>query len=260
MLSVLAVVFSVFGPTPVVIEVARSTPVAETDEPRSARVDARGATRIIIEGRAGFLHVEGKQGAAEVVAEGRAYAPRADLLKEIQLTGTRSGDVVRIVVAMPESWNHNGWDWDRGPSLDLTVSVPSNIAIEIEDTSGDLRITGTGAVDVKDGSGDIAMRDIGGAVRVDDGSGSLEIEQVRGDVWIEDGSGEIDVRDVNGSLTLEDNSGSIRAHAVTGTVHVRRDGSGGIRVTDVGGDLIVQKRREKGVSYSGVKGEVKIGW
>jgi hypothetical protein len=259
MIPALLVVLSALGPSPVIIDQARSAREMAYDEPRSARVDARGASRIIIVGRAGWLRVEGKPGTTEVVAEGTARAPRKDLLDEITLTGTREGDIVRVVVEMPDMknvrWDHN---WESGPGLDLTVTVPATIAVEIEDTSGDLRVMGTAALDIDDNSGGVEIRDVGGALRVRDGSGSLEIENVRGDVAIDDGSGEIDVRDVTGSVTVRDGSGSITARGVGGTVHVLRDGSGGIRVVDVGGDLIVEGSRKKGVSYSGVKGRVRV--
>jgi hypothetical protein len=259
MIPVLFVVLSALNASPVIIDEARPRSIAEYDDPRSARVDARGATRIVILGRAGWLRVEGKDGTSEVVAEGMARAPRRDLLEEIKLTGTREGSVVRIVVDMPDMKNRN-WssDWDEGPALDLTVTVPRNIPVEIEDSSGELRVTGTAELDVDDNSGDVTIRDIGGALRVRDGSGGLEIENVRGDVTVDDGSGEIDVRDVTGSVSLRDGSGSITAHGIGGTVHVQRDGSGGIRVVDVGGDFIVDRSRKRGVSYSGVKGKVRV--
>lgn len=259
MIPLLFVALSALEPAPVIIDEARSARVIEYDEPRSARVDARGASRIIIIGRAGWLRVEGKEGTTEVVAEGTARAPRKDLLDDIKLTGTREGSIVRIVVEMPDM-KHRDWDdsWDSGPVLDLTVIVPATIPVEIEDSSGDLRVTGTAALDVDDNSGGVEIRDVTGALRVNDGSGSLEIQNVRGDVTIEDGSGEIDVRDVTGSLSLRDGSGSITARGVGGTVHVLRDGSGGIRVVDVGGDLIVDRGGKKGVSYSGVKGKVRV--
>jgi hypothetical protein len=257
MIPVLFVVLSALRPSPVIIDEARSARAREYDEPRTARVDARGASRIVIVGRAGWLRVEGKPGTTEVVAEGTARAPRKDLLEGIKLTGTREGDIVRIVVEMPEMKN---WDsnWDSGPALDLTVTVPANIPIEIEDSSGDLRVMGTAALDVDDNSGGVEIRDVTGGLRVKDGSGELEIVNVRGDVSIEDGSGEIDVRDVTGSVTVRDGSGSINARGVGGTVHVVRDGSGGIRAVDVGGDLIVERSRKRGVSYSGVKGRVRV--
>jgi hypothetical protein len=259
MIPVLFVVLSALGMSPVIIDEARSARAREYDEPRTARVDARGASRIVIVGRAGWLRVEGKPGTTEVVAEGTARAPRKDLLDGIKLTGTREGDIVRVVVEMPDM-KHRDWDsnWDSGPALDLTVTVPANIPIEIEDSSGDLRVMGTAALDVDDNSGGVEIRDVTGALRVRDGSGELEIVNVQGDVSIEDGSGEIDVRDVTGSVTVRDGSGSINARGVGGTVHVVRDGSGGIRVVDVGGDLIVERSRKKGVSYSGVKGKIRV--
>jgi hypothetical protein len=259
MIPVLFVVLSALGTTPVIIDEARSARVIGYDEPRTARVDARGASRIVIVGRAGWLHVEGKPNTTEVVADGMARAPSKDLLEDIKLTGIREGDVVRIVVDMPDMKNRSwDWNWDSGPALDLTVTVPASIPVEIEDSSGDLRVMGTAALDVDDNSGAIEIRDVTGALRVKDGSGELEIQNVRGDVTIDDGSGEIDVRDVTGSVTLRDGSGSITAHGVGGTVQVLRDGSGGIRVVDVGGDLIVERSRKKGVSYSGVKGKVRV--
>lgn len=257
--AVFFVVLSALAPSPVVIDEAAAARVRGYEEPRTARVNARGATRIVIVGRAGWLRVEGREGMTEVVAEGTAVAPRTDLLKDIKLNGTREGDVVRIEVEMPKL-EHRNWDssWDNGPALNLTVTVPNNIPVEIEDSSGDLRVMGTAALDVDDNSGGVQIRDVAGALRVRDGSGELEIENVRGDVTIDDGSGEIDVRDVTGTLTVRDGSGSITVHTVGGSVNVERDGSGGIRVVDVGGDLTVQRSRKRGVSYSGVKGRVRV--
>ena len=259
MSPILFVVLSALAAPPVIIDEARSTPVIEQDEPRQARVDARGASRIVIVGRAGWLRVEGKEGATEVIADGTARAPRQDLLDEIKLIGTREGDVVRIEVETPDM-NHRDWNssWDSGPALDLTVTVPATIPVEIEDSSGDLRVRGTAGLDIDDHSGGIEVADVTGALRVKDGSGEVEIQNVRGDVTIDDGSGEIDVRDVTGSVTVRDGSGSISARGVSGTVQVLRDGSGGIRAVDVGGDLIVERGKDRGVSYSGVKGRVRL--
>jgi DUF4097 and DUF4098 domain-containing protein YvlB len=256
--AALFVVLSVLAPPPVIIDEARPTRMQEYDEPRTARVNARGASRIVIVARSGWLRVNGKEGTTEVLAEGTARAPSADILRDIKLTGTREGDVVRIEVEIPKVSQQWQSDWDSGPALDLTVTVPDNIPVEIEDSSGELRVTGTAALDLDDNSGDAEISDVGGALRVRDGSGGLDIHDVRGDVTIDDGSGEIDVRDVTGSVTVRDGSGSITARAVSGTVHVERDGSGGIRADDVGGDLIVERSRKRGVSYSGVKGRVRV--
>jgi hypothetical protein len=259
MSPILFVVLSAVAMPPVIIDEAHSSPAIEQDEPRRARVDARGAARIVIVGRAGWLRVDGKTGTTEVVAEGTARAPREDLLEEIKLIGTREGDIVRIVVEMPDM-KHRDWDssWDSGPALDLTVTVPATIPVEIEDSSGDLRVIGTAALDIDDHSGGVEIGDVTGNLRVKDGSGELEIQNVRGDVTIDDGSGEIDVRDVTGSVTVRDGSGSIGARGVGGSVQVLRDGSGGIRAVDVGGDLIVERGKDRGVSYSGVKGRVRV--
>src|SRR5688500_11319545 len=69
---------------PVIIDEATPARTRAYDEPRTARVDARGASRIVIVGRAGWLRVNGKEGTTEVVAEGTARAPRTDLLQDIK--------------------------------------------------------------------------------------------------------------------------------------------------------------------------------
>lgn len=90
--------------------------------------------------------------------------------------------------------------------------MPSGLALDIEDGSGEIEISGVGAT------------------RIDDGSGSIDVRDVDGDLT--DGSGEIEVRDVR---IREDGSGSIRAVEVSGDFIVDRDGSGGISVDRIGG-------------------------
>jgi hypothetical protein len=231
---------------------------SESTGPRNAVVDAAGARMVRVTARAGDLRVEGKPGMAQVQVRGTARASSDRLLAEIKLIAERRGDVVVIEADIPDrsSWRRMG-DMYRG--LDLIIEVPEGIALEVEDSSGDLEIRKVGALDLSDSSGNIELYDIGGALRVDDSSGDVRIEGVKGDVRLSDSSGDLDVRHVVGSVTVEnDSSGEIDVVDVSGTIHVERDSSGGIRVADVGGDFIVDRDGSGEIDMRNVKGTVRV--
>jgi len=169
--------------------------------PRSAVQPAAGVTRVVVIGRAGFLHIEGRNDVSEIRASGTACAPIEHLLVAILLKATRSGSTVTIEAMVP---NQDGGRFESGPKLDFTVTLPSGIDVYVADTSGDLTISNVRSASVSDTSGDI------------------RIERVRGSVTIdEDGSGSVDVSDVGGDFTLRSkSSGSVDYHRVAGHVSI----------------------------------------
>jgi hypothetical protein len=205
---------------------------------RSAVQSAAGVTRVAIIGRAGFLHIEGKQGATEIRARGTACASIDELLVAITFKATRSGSTVTIEAMVP---NESDSFFTSSPYLDTTVTVPAGMAVDVADTSGDLTIRNTGQTDVADRSGGIEIRHVTGNVTVRDTSGDIVIEDVTGNVHIpSDSSGSIDVRHVGGSVTIDE------------------DGSGSIDVNDVGGNFVVDRKGSGSISYDGVRGKVSV--
>ncbi len=251
------------APILIAIALAGSARVAQAQlfssdyrEDRSASIPIAGAASIRIVGLAGDLKIQGRKGLTEVRATGKARASSRDLLAKIKLVAERVGNEVVVRADIPE---HRSMSWRSEQSLDMVVEVPSELPIRVEDGSGDTEIRGVGAVDVKDGSGDLLIEDAGGAVVVDDGSGDIEIRGVKGDVRINDGSGDITVTNVTGKLTVEsDGSGDIDASGIGGSVIVQSDGSGEIAVHDVSGDFDVGRKGSGDISYDRVKGKVSI--
>lgn len=241
---------------------------------RSAVVPAADATRIRINAAAGSLRVEGRPDLAEVRVRGRACASDEELLPAIRLTAGRNGAEVQVQVELPET--NGGFFRDDYARLDLVVEVPAGMDATVEDSSGELEMRNTGAVDVRDGSGELTVEQATGQVRIDDGSGEIilfgiagdvvvadgsgdvEADDVRGGLTIEDSSGGIDVRGVTGSVTLTDSSGGIEIATVGGSVLVLDDGSGGIRVEDVQGDFTVEDDGSGDLSWDGVQGQVRV--
>lgn len=241
-------------------------------EPRDATLDAAGATTLRVEAKAGYLKIRGTSGLSEVRVDGKACAPDKDVLDEIELRTDRRGDTLYIEVETPDG------NWRRhSPYLNLEIEVPDSLLLDVDDSSGSLRIEGVRGLELEDSSGDILVRDIaedveiddnsgeveitevGGEVRVDDGSGSLEIEHVSGPVSIEDGSGEITVRDTKAAVEIvEDGSGSIELDHIGGDVLVREDGSGSIWAEHVAGDFIVERDGSGGIHTNHIEGNIKV--
>ena len=210
------------------------------DEPRNATVPASGATVVKIDARAGLLRVTGRADLTEVRVRGTARASSKSLLADIKLETNRQGDAVNVRAVMPEMDDCCGWN--REALLDLVIEVPARLAVEIDDTSGDLTVDSVAA-----------------KIRIEDRSGEIRVRDAGGDLWIRDSSGGIDIRGVKGSVDIdEDSSGEIEISDVTGSVHVGRDSSGGIDVARVGGDFVVERDGSGSIDYEDVKGKIDI--
>lgn len=219
---------------------------------RSARVSVNGIRHVTVIARAGSLRIEGRPGAAEIDASGPACASSKSLLDSVKLTTARDGADLRLEVEIPDDLLMM-----QSASLDLTVTLPRGMAVTVRDGSGETTISGTGTLDVTDGSGGLTISDVAGNLEIQDGSGSIEVHDVAGDVRITDGSGSIDVRKVGGSVDVpHDGSGSLEIEGVKHNVHIGLKGSGGVSVSDVGGDLVVDHGRR--VSYDRVAGRVSV--
>jgi len=118
--------------------------------------------------------------------------------------------------------------------IDLVVSLPASMALEVRDRSGDIDISAmSGGLTIIDSSGDITLTDISGAKTVDDRSGDIAVDGLTGPLQINDRSGDIFVKHLSGDLTIEDTSGDIRVKKVSGLVTVD-DSSGSIDVKGAG--------------------------
>ena len=248
----------VFG---VLIPGVASSQSGDFTAPRNAIVNAAGARLIRISARAGYLNVTGRSGLTQVRVTGVARASSRGILDEIRLQAERQGDEVVIRVITPDS-NNSLWDLFRGnynQQLDLDIEVPINIPLDVADGSGEVKIRGTGAVSLDDGSGDLEVSGVTGNVRIHDGSGNIVVRGVGGDVEVDDGSGNIDADNVTGNFTIgDDGSGSVDVSGIGGTMRIDSKGSGSVSVNRVGGDFIVDHKGSGSIDYNTVKGRVSV--
>lgn len=235
---------------------------ADYTAPRDADVDARGARSIEVRAEAGSLRIEGKPGISQVQVRGTARASSRNRLGDIKLIAERRGDVVYIKADMPEDHENSFWNLGRdnwNMQLDLVIEVPQNLALDVEDGSGEAKFVNVGPMKLTDGSGDLTILGVKGDLEVEDGSGNMTIENVEGRVRVNDGSGEIRAKNIVGDFVVEeDGSGNIDVAGVGGDMRVEADGSGGIDVDRVAGDFTVDNKGSGSISSSGVRGKINI--
>lgn len=212
----------------------------EYSEVRDLKVDAEGASELVIDAGAGSLTVTGGTSANTInvtatiqVDESNDDKARNIIETDLTLTLTRDGDRVHL-----RSFFRDGtWFGGSDGAVKLDVDVPKGISLRIDDGAGSIVVKNVESdVVIDDGSGSIKIADVG-ELDIDDGSGSIEIKNAAGNVAIVDGSGSIAVRGVNGTVTINDGSGSITVQDVEKDLIIEEDGSGGLSVSDVRGQV-----------------------
>lgn len=237
--------------------------------------ELEGVTTVRVESRAGDVVVVGHTDTDTLRAVGSACASSRAYLEDIQLDVVRTDTTLTLRAVTPMLMGFLVY-----ARLDLVVDLPSGVALEIDDGSGDVSVRGVSSLRLTDASGDVVASDLGNVTVVEDGSGAMsfvdvtgnvdiladdsgdiKVERVGGSVRIgRDGSGEIDVRSVDGDVFVdEDRSGEIEIHDVGNDVHVRDDGSGGILIRAVGGNVTIGNDASGDIDIAGVGGDVVVG-
>lgn len=194
-------------------------------EKRELALDAANLTELEIEAGAGSLEVYGEAGRTEIEVIADIYYRDKE---DIELTLQLDGDEADLIADFSSGWGN------PSPYINLTVYMPENLALDINDGSGSITVRDIKAnVDIEDGSGSLEVSTIGGNLDIDDGSGSITVRDVQGNVDIDDDSGSMDIADVTGKVSVDDGSGSINVRNVGG-LNIIDDGSGGVSTKNVG--------------------------
>ena len=212
-----------------VIQVGSSTAAEQlTHEQRHLQLSAINLTELTAETEAGDLKIIGVKGASQIELTADIYSSDA---KQFTLTLEKHGSS-----AVLKALNANCVGICMGSSAyaDLVVTMPAELALKLDDDSGDISIEGLSSdLSIDDGSGNLTVQG-GHNLVLDDGSGNISLSQLSGNVSVDDGSGDISIQQVAGSVTVDDGSGDLDIQQVKGLVSVS-DGSGDIRVQQAGG-------------------------
>jgi DUF4097 and DUF4098 domain-containing protein YvlB len=206
-------------------------------------LSADGIDMLVIDCGSGFLYVTGEESLrsieveAEIIVKGKSEKDIDDYVKDnVKLELKKQGNKAVLASMFKQPFPRINF---RTRVINLTVRVPKNLDVEVDDGSGEMRIEHIdGNLRIDDGSGEITIRDILGDVVIDDGSGTIDVRNVTGSVEVDDGSGTIRVSDIGKNVKVSDGSGSIYIDGVEGDVTIREDGSGSLSIKNVNGSVI----------------------
>lgn len=206
-------------------------------------LSAAGIDKLVVDCGSGFLHITGEESLrsieveAEIIVKGKRDRDMKDYVAEnVRLSLNKRGSRA-VLVSMFENRFPNISFRER--VINLTVKVPKNMDVEVDDGSGEIMIAQiNGNIQIDDGSGEIHIRDIRGDVDIDDGSGTVDVRSVDGSVTVDDGSGTIEIIDIGESVEVSDGSGSITIDGVGGDVIIKDEGSGSLRIQNVKGRVV----------------------
>jgi hypothetical protein len=201
-----------------------------------------------IDAGAGDLKITGKAGQSEITVIAKVFGEKLSD-DDYVLSLEKAGDKALLIA----QFNDNTYNNER---IDLEISMPSSLALLVDDSSGDISIESvSNGLTLNDRSGDIELSNIAGLVRIEDRSGDVVGKDLRGDVIINDRSGEIYLKDVVGDVNIDDSSGDIRATNISGVVTVE-DGSGDININGAA-DFRLINAGSGDVSLQNIKKDLK---
>ena len=131
-------------------------------------------------------------------------------------------------------------------SSELLLRVPADLALIVDDGSGDIEINNVAALDLRNKSGDVRLSTVPGPLSIDDEFGDLWLESV-GPLHVAHGRGDIEALNVNGDVVLHDQLGDIHLEAVNGRIdiqdlfgHISVLRAGSTAIQDESGDIVVE--------------------
>ncbi len=222
---------------------------------RTVHVPVAGATLLVLNAGAGYLRVQGTGSATGVLVTGIAHAATVATLNAIQITSRRAGDTLLVSAILPPSRHEPG----AAATLDLMIQLPSSLALDVTDSTGESTFRNVGTMRLTHGDGGLDIDTVGGKLDITDGDGDMIVANVNGNVRIVDRGGSIYLSNIAGSVNIpQDGSGEIQLSSVGGDVTVGSKSSGEVAARGVGGNLVVRANGNGSIEYRDVKGHVTI--
>ena len=192
---------------------------------------ADAVERFDITAGAGTLEVLGDSVDGQIHVQALVCTSRKSGLVGMGVEHALRGGTQHIETRIPE--NQTTIWTSHYARIDLTVRMPAGLPVQVKDGSGELSVSGTGALLLRDGSGSAAIDTVAGNVEVRDGSGDLSIANITGNVDVSDGSGSLNIAEVDGNVAITDGSGSIDVRDVSREVTIHESGSGSVALQRV---------------------------
>lgn len=199
-------------------------------------------------GAAGQIRIRG----AVLVQGAMAEAEAAALADSVRIESS-AGNTLALAARIPSLKGRN----DQAIRVDLSVEVPPDIEVTIQNSYGDVVVRGLrGRVDAMVNFGDMSASNLGGAAHLAARTGDLKVEGVRGSLAAENQSGALSVRDVDGPISLDGQNSDITVRFVRGGGQLTGR-FGTLTLQDGSGEFFVNSQ-SAAVLVEGVRGGLNL--
>jgi hypothetical protein len=151
-------------------------------------------------------------------------------------------------------------------SVDFTITVPQHCAVDVDNTAGDILISGVaGKIQASGTSGKVVLEDVEGDVFLSSISGDIQILDARGQIDIGAAGSNIELNSVSGSVDIRSTSGDKRGEYISGPVTISQSSglvdlkylTGNLRVKSTSGNVYVEQE-EGAVDITTHSGKVAV--
>ena len=213
-------------------------------------------TLVTMSALAGELEVMGEN-TDSIVFEAKVCTDEEKYLEEMIIDIDESGEALNLTVIIP--YNRSGWRADYA-YMDITLRLPKDLALELRDSSGDIRVQDSTIQHIDDSSGDISVADTFGPLEILDSSGEIKVRDHAGAITITDSSGHIGLKNISGNVKIpRDSSGDIELEEIEGSINILRDSSGEIDIDTASQNVIIGSDGSGDIRISNIGGFVSIG-
>jgi DUF4097 and DUF4098 domain-containing protein YvlB len=133
-----------------------------------------------------------------------------------------------------------GTGQDSFGDVDFEIIAPNNCCVDIDNTSGEITISGvTGDIRVVGSSGKIIVEEIIGDLNIESTSGDIRISNIRGQIDISSASSSMELNSITGSIDIRSMGGDKKGSFISGSVIISQT-SGEVELKSLNGDLRVK--------------------
>ncbi|MBV6646369.1 MAG: DUF4097 family beta strand repeat protein [Cyclobacteriaceae bacterium] len=134
-----------------------------------------------------------------------------------------------------------GRSWTRISKASITVTIPDQTRIKVDNSSGDVYLSDVGSndIDIETSSGEVRVESSDGIMRLESTSGDIDVIKFSGELTLESTSGNQELRDITGSVETTSTSGDILVSRMQGRFEARAT-SGDISISRMAGGLLVR--------------------
>lgn len=175
--------------------------------------------------------------AKTIIASDQAEA--AEREKVLRYSIVQDGSRYRVISTFNRDQNRLR---GRGFRTSLTVRVPKNANLEINNRNGRVELSGiTGDQKIENGFGETVVSRISGTVDIKSRNDRVAVEDVTGAATIANEFGSVEVRRVGGSLNVKHRNGSVEIEDIKGDTKLSNE-FGSIDAKNIQGSFAVDSR------------------